>query len=320
MVDLSIIIVNWNTRELLRDCLASIFATAGDVSGRMIEVFVVDNNSSDGSTEMVREQFPQVRLIENQENAGFAVANNQVFPLCSADYVLLLNPDTRVLGDALSVLLTFMKEHPDTGAIGPKIVHPEMRLRVLSCGYQPTVRTIFNQYFFLSSLFPTSRAFRGTNLIIGVHDSQVEPVEWLSGACLLVRKQVIEQVGPLSEEWFMYAEDMEWCHRIAASGWKLYHVPTAVIEHYTNASSDQNKAVAVTWVRNLRSYFVSREHPSRLKLFLFDCVLVSGMFMRAIIYWARSIIDHQRRAMWQAEARKFLAYAATSVQCFKKNG
>src|SRR5690554_4250491 len=151
--DLSIVVVNWNTRDLLRDCLALVFQYA---DGIVPEVFVVDNHSSDGSGAMVRREFPAVRLVENESNVGFAAANNQVFSLCTADLVMLLNPDTRVREGALQTLVRFMRAHPKAGAAGPLVVHPAGRLRAMSCGQQPTLRTLFNHYSGLSALLPHS--------------------------------------------------------------------------------------------------------------------------------------------------------------------
>lgn len=311
MRDLSIVIVNWNTRDLLRDCLTSVF---GSVEGFALEVFVVDNNSSDGSPEMVTTEFPQVRLIVNSENLGFAAANNQALPLCSGENVLLLNPDTRVREGAFGALLEFLASHADVGAVGPKVVHPRARLRMLSCGYQPTLRTVFNHFLFLSSLFPGWSAFRGINLVMGVHDDIPREVGWLSGVCLLVRKSVIDQVGPLSENWFMYAEDMEWCDRMTRAGWKLYHVPTATVEHVFGASSARNESVSTMWVDSFRSYFVSRTRPSRVKLFLFDVIVMLGMATRAVAYACRGLIAVKDRNIWQTEARKFAMYSFATAR------
>ena len=306
MAGLSVVVVNWNTRELLRDCLDSVLRNAQDI---LLEVLVVDNASTDGSRELVRSQFPEVRLIENEVNLGFAVANNQAFPLCSAEYVLLLNSDTIVVGNALKILVDFLSEHPKVGAVGPKVVHPASRLRTLSCGYQPTIRTMFDHYFFLSRLFPNWRIFRGFHLLIGVHDDRPRPVEWLSGACFLVRRKVIERVGPLSEDWFMYAEDLEWCDRISAAGWALYHVPEAVIEHYHGASAQRNEAVSTMWVQSLQRHFVARTQPARIHLLLFNAILAVGLMSRAIIYWLRGLTDRGDGDFWRAESRRFLAYA-----------
>jgi GT2 family glycosyltransferase len=313
-IDLSIIIVNWNTKDLLRDCLNSVYSNGDYLT---IEVFVVDNNSSDGSKQMIRESFPHVILIENETNVGFSVANNQVFPLCSSNLVMLLNPDTRLSNGTFNILIDYMKEHPNAGAVGPKIIHPDMRLRVLSCGYQPTLKTMFNQYFFLSTLFPNLNTFRGTNLIMGIHDDINREVEWLSGACILVRRNIIDEIGGLNEEWFMYAEDMEWCQRMMASGWKIYHLPEAVIEHRMGASSDQNKEVSTMWVKSLRSYFIGSRNPSRFQLFIFDVILVSGLFLRAGIYAIRSFVNKKKHDLWKSEARKFISYAMSAMQLRK---
>jgi N-acetylglucosaminyl-diphospho-decaprenol L-rhamnosyltransferase len=314
MLDLSIVIVNWNTRQLLANCLESVFACAGSLC---LEVIVVDNASGDGSPQWVREHFPQVRLVENTENVGFARANNQAFPLCNAPFVLLLNSDTIVRPGAFQTLLAFLAAHPRVGAAAPKIVHPATRLRVLSCGYQPGVRTLFNQYFFLSSLFPHIHAFRGINLLMGAHDDQPRPVEWLSGAALMVRREVIEQVGPLSEEWFMYAEDMEWCRRMQQAGWMLYHVPEAVIEHLLGASAEQNQAVSTLWVRSQRSYYIRSQQPEPWRLFLFDRIFTSGLALRAALYSLRGRLSPQGE-LWREEARKFSAYAATAAEAARE--
>jgi len=311
MPNLSIIIVNWNTKDLLADCLDSIMENGHGLS---LQIFVVDTDSPDGCAEMVRTRFPDVHLIENETNVGFAAANNQALPLCFAEYVMLLNSDTQIVGNALVVLVDFLNEHPRAGAIGPKIVHPLSRLRTLSCGYQPTLRTIFNHYFFLSRLFPESQTFRGYHLLIDIHDDRPRPVEWLSGACLLVRRQVIEQVGPLREDWFMYVEDLEWCDRISAGGWELIHVPDAVVQHYQGASTQRNKAVSTMWIQNLKEYFVMRSRATRLESSLFSLVLAMGLTFRAVLYWVRGLVQGQSDVAWRAEGNRFLAHALTALK------
>ena len=151
---------------------------------------------------MVREDFPQVRLIENKTNVGFAAANNQAFPQCSANLVLLLNSDTTIVGNALQILVAFMRANPTAAAVGPRLLHPRLKLRVLGCGYQPTFWREFNHQFGLSRLFPHSELFRGIHLFINIHDDKVREVEWISGAALLVRKKVIQDTAGLSERWF----------------------------------------------------------------------------------------------------------------------
>lgn len=307
MLDLSIVILSWNTRQLLHDCLSSVFAQA---NGLDLQVLVVDNNSTDDSREMVEKSFPQVDLIRNRENVGFAAANNQAFPFCQAEYVLLLNSDTVILGDALAVMLDFLKRHPAVGAVGPKVIHPELNLRVLSCGHQPTLRTVFNQYTGLASLIPNPALFPGINLIMGVHDDRERPVEWISGACLMVRKSVIEQVGGLDESWFMYAEDFEWCDRIRSAGWLLYSLPSAEIEHLLGASSKQNKDVSTMWITSLRSYYRARNRASWLEMIAFDLVMAAGLGARSALYYLRGLADSKNREHWWDQGRTFFLYAA----------
>jgi GT2 family glycosyltransferase len=308
--DISIVIVSWNTRELLRECLRSVFDNKHDVA---VEVFVVDNSSTDGSVEMVRECFPEVRVIQNDHNVGFAAANNQVFEKCSADLTMLLNSDTILVDDALAKLVDFMCAHPEAGASGPRLLHPRLKLRVLGCGYQPTLWREFTHQFGLSQLFPHSNLFRGVHLFTNVHDDRVREVEWISGACLLVRNAVIEKVGGLSERWFMYAEDMEWCRRMLAAGWKLYSVPTAVVEHHLSASTTQRKDATMISVSAERSYFRYAENPSRVKLFVYDLVCISGDLLRSALFFARSLLDFRHNKMWRSRARLFARYARTQM-------
>jgi N-acetylglucosaminyl-diphospho-decaprenol L-rhamnosyltransferase len=307
MISVSIVVVSWNTRDLLRSCLQSIIATA---PAGTYEIIVVDNASADGSPQMVREEFPAVRLIENSDNRGFAAANNQAFPLCSGAYVLLLNSDATLRPAALERLVAFLEGHPAAGVVGPKVVHPQQRMNVLSGGYLPSVRTVFNHFFLLFRLFPERPGCRGLHLLIGVHDDRPRRVEWIAGVCFLVRAAVIQQVGPLSDQWFMYAEDMEWSERIGRGGWELHHVPDAVVEHWGGASTKQNATVSTMWVASLRSYFILRAQPSRPHLLLFDAILIAGLASRILLYLKRSLLDRRQRAAWRGEARRFVSYTS----------
>src|SRR5437016_2817047 len=190
--DLSVIIVSWNTRDLLRQCLRSVFQNALHLK---LQVLVVDNASTDESATMVRSEFPDVRVIQNTINVGFARANNQALPDCLSELVLLLNPDTLVLDRALEELVEFLRQHPGAGAVGPKLLHPRLDLRVLGCGNQPTLWRVFTHYSFLSSLVPNFKAFEGIHLFVGIHDRQVREVGWISGACLLARKAALTDAG-----------------------------------------------------------------------------------------------------------------------------
>jgi len=310
MPDIGVVIVTWNAMEVVDACLASVYAEA---EGLALQVWVVDNASSDGTADWVAEQHPDVRLIRNQGNRGFAAANNQALAQAQAPYLILLNPDTVVRPGALRVLRSYLDEHPAVAAVGPKVVHPAMRLQVLSCGYQPSVRTVASQYLGLSRLFPRSHAFRGVNLLMGIHDGAPHEVEWLSGVCLMVRRSVVESVGLLSERWFMYAEDMEWSHRMMQAGWRLCHVPEAVIEHHLGHSAARNARVSTMWVTSQRSFYRARENAAWWQRTAFDAALAGGLALRSGLYGARGLAGGESAAMWRREARRFWAYARAAL-------
>ncbi|MEM9773221.1 MAG: glycosyltransferase family 2 protein [Chloroflexota bacterium] len=313
MSDISIIVVNWNTRDLLRACLKSIDKNKGFLD---VQTIVVDNNSEDNSQDMVKQEFPQVFLIENKENVGFAKANNQAIPLCTSDNIMLLNSDAEILDDALQILSSYLNRHALVGAIGPKVIHPSMRLQVLSCGNQPTIRTMFNQYFFVSRIFPRWQLFEGINLLMGIHDDGPRSVEWLSGVCFLVRKSVINSVGAMSTDWFMYAEDLEWSLRIKSAGWELHHVPEAEVDHHFGASTSKNNSVKTMWVPNMLDYYKKTQNPNGLQIWIFNSVFFVGLSTRALMYKIRSILDVKNKAMWSEEVRKFRAYSKAAFENF----
>jgi N-acetylglucosaminyl-diphospho-decaprenol L-rhamnosyltransferase len=304
LADVSVVIVSWNTRELLKKCLKSLVDTSRELR---LQVIVVDNASTDGSTAMVEQEFPQVRLFKNSTNAGFARANNQAIAHCSADLVLLLNSDAVLINDGLAELVRFIKHHADAGAVGPKLVHPRARLRILGCGRQPTLWTVFTHFLGISYLIRNVRFFEGIHLWTGAHDRLPRKVEWLSGACLLVRRATINNVGALSEKWFMYAEDWEWCNRISRAGWKLYHVPSAVVEHYLSASAEQTEETAAMPLAAMRSYFVELNKPSKFSLLLFDIFRSVGFGLRGILYALRALTnDEDAKRIWLSRSHAFL--------------
>ena len=245
-MDLSILIVNWNTRDYTADCLQSLVATADrvelDPGGRSLlwfahyraEVFVVDNASQDGSAALIREQFPWVQLIENQQNVGFAPANNQAFQRSSGSYVLLLNSDTRVHARAMSTLLDFMEAHPRCGAGGARLLNVDGTLQPSG---QPmlTPGREFWHLIFLDRVWRRS-SYDMTRWAVNTP----HPMEVIKGACLIVRRAALEKNGPLlDEQYFMYTEEVDLCYRLLQAGWALNWIPQAVITHYGGASSKQ---------------------------------------------------------------------------------
>lgn len=230
VIDLSIVIVSWNTKDLLDQCLASVFA---DRTGGTMEVWVVDNASSDGSAEMVEERYPQVKLIRNVSNPGFAGANNQAIRQACGKYILLLNPDTKITPGALNTLLRFMDSSPLTGAAGARLLNPDGSLQV-SCFPTPTLFREFWRLFHLDVLRPTA-VYRMESW----STSQPRAVDILLGACLLLKRETLDQVGLLDEDYFMYSEEVDLCHRVKNGGWQLHWVPEAEVVHYGGQSTKQ---------------------------------------------------------------------------------
>lgn len=237
--DLSIVIVNWNTRDMLRDCLASVHAGLGEHPGRAreqirAEVIVVDNASDDGSAEMVEAEFPQVHLIRNAENRGFAAANNQGFAVARGRHVLLLNSDTVVHGDVLGRSVAWLDAHPEAGAMGCRVLNTDGSVQ-LTCLMYPS---ILNQFLYTSGLWKLRRPrFFGRYLMTDWRRDSERVVDTISGCYLLVRARVIDEVGPLDEAFFFFGEETDWCRRMRDAGWKLMFAPVGEITHHGSVSA-----------------------------------------------------------------------------------
>ena len=227
---ISIIIVSWNTSRLLEDCLASIMANPPTTP---FETWVVDNASSDDSLWMVRERFPQVHLIQNRENVGFARANNQAIRQCTGKHILLLNPDTLVAAGALQVLVDFLDRNPKAGAVGARILNPDGSMQI-SSHPRPTLSRELWRLFHLDRLSPYAE-YPLTKWDAG----QAQEVDVLMGACFLLRREVLNQVGSLDEDYFIYSEEVDLCFRIQRAGWRLFWVPQAEVVHLGGQSTQQ---------------------------------------------------------------------------------
>jgi hypothetical protein len=247
-IDLSVVIVNWNVKALLAKCLRSLMDAPGwqlippdgeaaAPDGRAMEIWVVDSASSDGSAEMVRQDFPGAGLIANTENVGFTRGNNQGIARCRGRAILLLNPDTEVLGDALGVMLEYLDAHPDAGVAGPRITTPDGGVQPSRRRF-PTYATAFVESTCLQQWFPR-HPLLARYYMWDAPDDREQDVDWLEGACLLARTEAVQQVGGLDERFFMYSEELDWCQRIKAAGWRVVYLPQAQILHYGGKSSDQ---------------------------------------------------------------------------------
>ncbi|HOC39087.1 MAG TPA: glycosyltransferase family 2 protein [Thermodesulfobacteriota bacterium] len=305
---LSIIIVNWNTLDLLRQCLRSVIGALGEL---LSEIIVVDNASSDGSPEMVNKEFPSVRLVENTSNLGFAKANNQGLSIAHGEYALLLNSDTIIEDCRLfTEWIAFMDQHPEAGASGCRLVFPCGAYQVGDAGFQPSLLTAVNFSMFLSKLFP--RYCRGLFLQDECPGLPLD-VDWVSGADFLVRKSILSQTGMLDESIFMYAEDIEWGCRIRKYGYRIYYLPHLQIVHLQGASSVKDRTLnsySVTWLRNIRNLYLHLEPGASVSLF--DAVLFLGYVLRTGLYFGLYLKTGEAR--YERRAQQMFQYAAFFIK------
>ena len=234
---LSIVIVSWNVCDLLHECLESIEDSLNTASGDLpTEIIVVDNASCDETTKMVHEHFPNVRLIETGENLGFTGGNNTGLKSAQGKYLLLLNPDTKVIGDALRSMVTYMDANPEVGAIGPRLLTEDGDVQQSRRRF-PTIWTAIFESTWLQPIAPQRILDR--YYINDRSDDELQAVDWVEGAALMVRHEVYESVGELDSRFFMYSEELDWQRRIKETGWEIHYLPAAEILHYGGKSSDQ---------------------------------------------------------------------------------
>jgi GT2 family glycosyltransferase len=256
-LDLSIIIVSWKVRELLRACLASLRASRGfafesgpDALGAELsaEAIVVDNGSADGSAAMVTADFPWVRLLANASNRGFTAGNNQGLAVSRGRYVLFLNPDTEVTDGALATMVAYMEDHPEAGALGPQLRYGDGSLQSSRRRFPTFAMAVFEStplaWHLPERRNPWARRYRCEDRPAG---PEPQVVDWVVGAALLARRAVLNQIGGFDEGYFMYSEELDWCRRAAGAGWQVVYLPSAVIVHHEGKSSEQ--AVAARHIR-----------------------------------------------------------------------
>ncbi|MBN1889222.1 MAG: glycosyltransferase family 2 protein [Thermoflexales bacterium] len=287
-IELSVVIVSWNVRDLLRRCVQSIFKF--QVSSFKLEVIVVDNASSDGSAEMVRSEFPQVRLVANGTNRGFTGGNNDGLAIARGRYVMLLNPDTQVLDDALATLVTYADAHPQIGALGPQLIYPDGSIQSSRRRF-PSLCTALFESTWLQSLAPPGllKAYYALDL----PDDQAAEVDWLMGAALLVRREVVEQVGVLDEGFFMYSEELDWCKRIKDAGWQIVYLPEARVIHHEGKSSEQVAPQRHVYFQTSKvRYF--RKHHGKLAAGVLRIYLLALYAWQVGLEAAKWAIGHKR--------------------------
>ena len=277
-VDISIVIVNYNVKAFLEQCLMAIERAVRDFA---VEIFVVDNASVDGSQAMVKKKFPRVRLIENRKNVGFSRANNCALRQVRGRHVLLLNPDTLIQEDALSVLQEYLDRHADVGAAGVKLLNPDGSFQIGSRRGLPTPWVAFTRIIGLSRLFPRSRIFGRYNMTYLDPDTEAD-VDVLTGSLMYVRREVLEKIGYFDEDYFMYGEDVDLCYRIRLAGWRIVYVPKTQAIHYKGESTKKGEMSFVTHFYNAMLIFSRKHFNSRYSLFL-RVLLTIGIFSRAAV-------------------------------------
>ncbi|NOZ61113.1 MAG: glycosyltransferase [Calditrichaeota bacterium] len=286
-MDLSIIIVNYNVKEFLQQAVTSIRQ-----AGRSLdcEVIVVDNASADGSVELVREKFPDVKLIANAENRGFAVANNQAMKIARGDFILLLNPDTIVQENTFSVIVDYFRQHPDCGMVGCKILNPDGSLQLACRRSFPTPWVALTKIVGLSRLFPRSKLFGKYNLTYLDPNENYE-VEAISGSFMFFRREVMEQIGYLDESFFMYGEDLDWCFRVREAGWKIYYLPDTQIIHFKGESSKKSDTDLILQFYRAMKLFVEKHYQNRY-FHVPQWLLMAGISARALLTFVSRLINY----------------------------
>ncbi|MBI5870700.1 MAG: glycosyltransferase family 2 protein [Actinobacteria bacterium] len=300
--DVTVIIVNWNLKDELGACLESLNEYGGDLK---IETIVVDNGSTDGSTEMIERDHPQVRLICNTENAGFSRANNQAMAVAGGRYYFLLNNDTLLYKGSLPRLVEFMENHDDVGICGPRVVNGDGTLQVRSKGSYPTIPRALGQYFLPAGMRHT--ASRSLGFYESKENIFPEPMDWISGCAMLVRRTAVERVGVLDADIFMYLEDVDWCYRMKLAGWQVWNVPDSVVLHYGGRSMNKQSGAAVGAHAAGLLAFYSRYH-GRGTAIVFRAILGAGYAVQAIgwlvsgIFGRRDGLDKIKRMFRRRDA------------------
>ncbi len=281
-MSLTIIIVNYNTERLLKDCLESVY---GGANGTPLDIWVVDNSSCDNSLRMVRSRFPAVNVIANRTNVGFSRANNAVISRSGSDYILLLNPDTVIIEDAIERMIKFMKARPEIGIAGCKVLNRDGTLQLACRRSVPTPRVAFFRLTGLSRLFPKSRLMAEYNLTYRSPE-QTHEVDAVSGAFLMIRREVVEEIGLLDERFFMYGEELDWCLRAKRAGWAVAYYPGAQIVHYKGESTKYNsRKAALEFYRAM--YLFHKKHFAKDCSAIVNGLIYVGIFAKALLAWRR---------------------------------
>lgn len=300
-IDLTISVINTNNRELLRACLQSIFQNTQRIS---LEVYVVDNACTDGSVEMVKREFPQVKLVHNQTRLGFCANHNQVLKVGTGRYLLILNEDTVILPAALKCMVEFMDNHPAAGILGPMLLNEDGSFQASYADFP----TLLSELLAMTGLatvlhgayFPSHPPARSQQLCT---------VDWVGGACLMIRRETMEQIELLDESFVVYSEEKDWCYRAKQAGWEVYYLPQARVIHLGGRAWKQLDNLEEAQHRVRRRFRLTkskllffRKHYGRLSEILLRLVLLSTSLVKAGGWFCVSLLGHRDQEIAQVEA------------------
>jgi GT2 family glycosyltransferase len=304
-MDISVCIVNWNTKELLSNCIDSILEKTSDVS---YEVIVVDNNSTDGSAEMVKRRFPNCKLIESKENLGFSRGNNLGLWEATGKYILFLNPDTILITNALLGMFQFMEVNTDVGAVGCKLRSQDGSIQFTCARTYPSLWNQFCDMMMLNRLFPRSKMFSTIEMVYWDHKDS-SAVDCLSGACIFAMKGIVTELRGFDEGFFMYAEDVDLCYRIKREGWTLYYLASEEIFHLEGASSKkQSQEYFSTIAMRESNYHLFEKHRGKIPAQLYKTITFIGSIFRLIIIMASVFVLRNSRMKMSEKKTAFWKY------------
>lgn len=281
-MNISIVIVNWNVRDYLRRCLTSVYKFTQDLE---FEVFVVDNNSSDGSQAMVREDFPRARLIASPVNLGFARGNNLALGRCRGRYIIILNPDTELVDNGFKEMALFMEANPFVSVLAPRLIYPDGSLQ-RSCRNFPTVLMDFWESLYLNEAFPESNVFNRYLMGMWEHN-EPRDVDQPYGACLMIRDEVLKKIGFFDGRFFMYYDEVDLCYRIKKAGGRIYYLPSVKVIHHSNKSSNQVSLKCECYKAKSRLMFFKKHYG-----ILAVAALFFNLSLRAGLVWLGFSLSH----------------------------
>jgi GT2 family glycosyltransferase len=287
--DLSIVLVCWNNKDYLEPCLNSLYGAGLHSS---FDVLVVDNGSKDGSQAMLREKFPQVRIIQNDDNLGLGKASNQGIEASNGKFVLLLNNDTIVNGSSIDAMVEFLEAHPETGAVGGRLLNPDGTVQ--SCYYN--FSTLLEEFLVATRIGEYFRKGYPSNIT----EMQVKPVDWLCSACLMLRRSALDQVGLLDESYFIYGDEVDLQYRLKEAGWKISYLPDSDTIHYGGRSLDRWRRRKLVYRGKMLFY---QKHYGQLSTVLLR-ILFAGLSLGKLIVWgiAAMIPNWNNRAKLECQS------------------